>query len=347
MPEDTLQVMTAESGPEHGRQRRSFSLDRVTDHWQAAFDAAQSALHAAAFDLPPAELNQRQHALAVEQATTARLLEDVAREEHVYPLPHLFLGSISPHMLGLPSSVQACVFELDGVLANSDTMHRIAWAETFDEFLHRRTALTGRDVVPFDPHSDYLNYIDGRPRLQGVYGFLASRGIGLATGQPDDPPDRETIHGLANRKNAALQSCLAREGLSAFSGSRRYLGAARRAGLRRAVVSASANTEAMLELTGLAPLIEARVDSETIRHEHLRVRPEPDTLLAACRQLDVEPEQTAVFEHSVAGIEAGRAGAFAFVVGVDSSGQDEAMRKLGADRVVSDLSALLARGLAD
>ena len=344
--EATLEAMIAESGPEPPRPRPSFGLDRVTEHWQAAFDAAQSALRAATHDLPPTELSGRQHALALEEATTAQLLEDFALEQYVEPLPHLFFGSISPPMLGLPSSLRACVFELDDVLANSPSVHRIAWAETFDEFLLRRSALTRREVVLFDPHSDYLNHIDGRTRLEGVREFLASRGISLATGREDDPPTRETVYGLAHRKNVALQSCLTRQGVRAFPGSRRYLAAARRAGLRRAVVSASANTKAMLEVTDLASLVNARVDGETIRREQLRVRPRPDTLLAACRYLGVEPEQTAVFEHNLAGVEAGLAGKFAFVVGIDSTGQAEAMRKLGADRVVPDLTALLGRGLA-
>jgi HAD superfamily hydrolase (TIGR01509 family) len=339
--------MIADPGPGPVRPARSAGLDRVTEHWQAALDAAQSALRAAAHDLPPDELGRRQRALGLEEAATAQALENVAREAHVDPLPHLFFGSVSPYMLGLPPAVQVCIFELDGVLAGSGAAHRIAWAETLNEFLLRRFELTGQEVVLFDPHGDYLSHIDGRPRLEGVLEFLASRGISLATGEPDDPPGVDTVHGLANRKNAALQSRLAREGLSALAGSRRYLAAARRAGLRRAVVSASANTEAILELTGLASLIDARIDGETIINERLRVRPEPDTLLAACRQLGVEPERVAVFENSPVGIEAGRVGAFGFVVGVDGGGQAEAMLQHGADRVVSDLNSLLGRGLAD
>ena len=337
--------MNAEQGPEPPRPWADFGLGRLTDHWQAAFDAAEAALRAAAPDLPHDELGRRRQALIVEEAATLGLLQSFAREHFVSPPPHLFFGPISPPMLGLPSSLHACVFELDGVLANSAAMHRAAWAETFDEFLLRRSSLTRREVVLFDPRGDYERCIDGRPRVEGVREFLGSRGISLPAGHQDDPPESETVHGMANRKNAALQSHLARQGVSAFGGSRRYLAAARRAGLRRAVVSASANTSAMLELSGLASLLDATIDGETIGSEHLSVRPAPDTFLAASRRLGIEPELTAVFVHNLAGIEAGRAGGFAYVIGVERSGQAATMLDLGADRVVTDLTELMGRGL--
>jgi beta-phosphoglucomutase-like phosphatase (HAD superfamily) len=334
-----------DSGPGPARIGSDFGLARLTDHWQAAFDAADAALRAAASDLPHDELGRRRQALVVEETLTLGLLQGFAREHFVSPPPHLFFSPISPPMLGLPSTLRACVFELDGVLANSAAVHRAAWEETLNEFLLRRPSQAGREVVLFGPRDDYEKHIDGRPRVDGVREFLASRGISLDTGREDDPPGKETVYGLANRKNAALQSHLARQGLSAFGGSRRYLAAARHAGLRRAVVSVSVNTNAMLDLSGLAPLLDAAVDGETMRSEGLRVRPAPDAFLAASRRLGIEPERSAVFVHTFAGIEAARAGGFAYVIVVERSGQAEVMLDHGADRVVTDLTGLMGRGL--
>ncbi len=193
-------------GPEPVRPRLDFGIVDLTDHWQTAFDAAETALRAATADLPHDEIGRRRQALVAEEVATLGLLQSFAREHFVSPPPHLFFGPISPPMLGLPSSLHACVFELDGVLANSAAVHRAAWGETFAELLFRRSSLTQLEVVPFDPQGDYDRYIDGRPRLEGVREFLASSGISLPAGHEDDPPDRETVHGLANRKNAALQS---------------------------------------------------------------------------------------------------------------------------------------------
>ena len=224
-------------------------------------------------------------------------------------------------------------------------MHRAAWAETFDGFLLRRSSLTSQDVIPFDPRGDYEKYIDGRPRLEGVREFLGSRGISLAAGDRDDPPGTETVHGLARRKQEALQSHLARQGVSAFGGSRQYLAAARHAGLSRAVVSVSENTNAMLDLSGLALFLDATVDGEMMRAEGLRIRPEPDTFLAAARRLGVAPERAAVFVHDLVGVAAARAGGFGYIVVVERSGQEAILRARGADRVVRDLGELMGRGL--
>jgi len=335
-----------DSGFRPGRLRSDFGLARLTLSWQTAFDAADAALRAAVPDLPPGELGRRRQALVAEETATLGLLRSFARERFVMPPPRLYFGPISPSMLGLPSSLQSCIFELDGVLANSIAAHRRAWAEAFDGFLLRRSSLTTHDVMPFDPYDDYENYIDGRPRLEGVRELLSSRGISLAVGDATDPPDAETVHGLANHKQAALRSILTQQGVAAFGASRQYLAAARHAGLRRAVVSVSENTGTMLDLSGLALFLDATVDGELVRAEGLRICPEPDTFLAAAQRLGAEPARTAVFVHDLVGVSAARAGGFGYIVAVERSGQKVTMLARGADRVVMDLGELMGRGLS-
>ncbi len=334
-----------DSGFRQARLRSDFGLARLTVHWQAAFDAADTALRAAGHDLSQDELGLRRRALVAEEGQTLSLLGRYASEHLITPPPRLYFGPVSPSMLGLPSSLRACVFELDGVLANSASMHRAAWSETFDPFLLHRSSLTTHEVIPFDPRSDYETYIEGRPRLEGVRGFLASRGISLATGDASDPPGAETVHGLANRKKEALWSLLERQGVTAFDGARQYLAAARHAGLRSAVVSVSENTNAMLDLSGLTLVLDAIVDGGTIRSERLQHLPAPDTFLAAVRLLGVEPEETAVFVHDLAGVSAGSSAGLGYLVGVERSGREATMLARGADRVVRDLGALMGPGL--
>lgn len=244
-------------------------------------------------------------------------------------------------MLGLPDGVTACLFDLDGVLTDTRSVHDAAWQEMFDAFLRTRTERTGERFVPFDPDDDYEKYVDGKPRADGVRDFLGSRGIELPEGEPDAAAGEETVNGLGNRKNEALLRRIHDDGVEVFEGSRRYLEAARAAGLRRAVVSSSANTADVLKVTGLAPLVEERVDGVTAREEGLRGKPAPDTLLAGAARLGVDSSQAAVFEDALAGVEAGRAGKFGIVVGVDRFGQADALREHGADIVVADLAELL------
>jgi beta-phosphoglucomutase family hydrolase len=243
-------------------------------------------------------------------------------------------------MLGLPDGVTACLFDLDGVLTNTAAVHNAAWKATFDEFLRDRAAKNGGDFAAFE-HSDYLEYVDGKPRANGVRDFLTSRDIELPEGNADDAPDQATIYGLGNRKNHELLRRIRQDGVEVFDGSRRYLEAARDAGLRRAVVSSSANTEDVLRVTGLAEYIELRVDGVTIGQEGLAGKPAPDTFLTAAERLGVEPSAAAVFEDAIVGVQAGRAGGFGAVVGVDRTGQARALTENGASVVVSDLADLL------
>ncbi|MEH0819179.1 MULTISPECIES: beta-phosphoglucomutase family hydrolase [unclassified Micromonospora] len=244
-------------------------------------------------------------------------------------------------MLGLPAHVSACLFDLDGVLTQTAKVHNAAWKQTFDAFLARRAAATGEPFRPFDPGPDYNRYVDGRPRADGVRTFLASRGVVLPEGSPDDPPDADTVNGVGNRKNVVLLERIHHDGVEVYPGSVAYLRAAVAAGMRRAVVSASANCRDVVASAGLEPLLEARVDGLVARAEGLRGKPHPDTFLAGAKLLGVDPANAAVFEDALAGVAAGRAGGFGYVVGVDRVGQADELRAHGADIVVTDLSDLL------
>jgi beta-phosphoglucomutase family hydrolase len=244
-------------------------------------------------------------------------------------------------VLGLPDDIQACLFDLDGVLTKTAAVHAAAWKQAFDDFLRQRAQATGTKFTPFDIHDDYDDYVDGKPREDGVRDFLASRGISLPEGSPDDPPSAQTVRGLGNRKNELLLKRIHDDGVEVYEGSVRYLEAVQRAGLHRAVVSSSANTAQVLEVTGLAHFFEVRVDGVTVEERHLHGKPAPDTFLDAARQLGVEPARAAVFEDALSGVAAGHAGHFGFVVGVDRVGQAAALAEHGADRVVEDLAELL------
>ena len=235
----------------------------------------------------------------------------------------------------------ACLFDLDGVLTPTATLHDAAWKDTFDGYLRARTERDRTKFVEFDPAADYDQYVDGKPREDGVRDFLSSRGITLPDGAPDDPPEAETVYGIGNRKNLILLGRLRSGALSPYPGSLRFLKAAKEAGLRRAVVSSSANTRQVVETTGLARYLEARVDGVTIRTHHLLGKPAPDTFLFAAELLGVDAKNAAVFEDALAGVEAGRAGGFGCVVGVDRLGHAEALRAHGADVVVQDLADLI------
>lgn len=246
-------------------------------------------------------------------------------------------------MLGLPASIRGCLFDLDGVLTRTARVHAAAWKEMFDEFLRKRAADEGEPFEPFDIAADYDEYVDGKPRSDGTRSFLASRGITLPEGGPDDPPEADTVISLGRRKNDIVLRMIAGGGVDVFDGSVRYVHAVRDAGLRRAVVSSSKNCQAVLEAAGIADLFEARVDGVVAEREHLRGKPEPDGFLAGARALNLEPARAVVFEDALAGVAAGRAGGFGFVVGVDRAGQADALRAHGADVVVTDLADLMER----
>jgi beta-phosphoglucomutase family hydrolase len=245
-------------------------------------------------------------------------------------------------VLGLPAGVTACLFDLDGVLTRTAAVHNAAWKQTFDEFLKSWSERHGQPFVPFDSGADYHDYVDGRPRADGVRTFLASRGITLPEGSPEDGPDAETVNGIGNRKNRLVLQKIREGAVEVFPGSVKYLQAVKAAGLHRAVVSASANSKDVLQAAGIAELIEERVDGITARAEHLPGKPAPDTFLYAAKLLDIAPQNCAVFEDAQAGVAAGKAGGFGIVVGVDRVGQADALRDNGADIVVHDLADLLA-----
>jgi beta-phosphoglucomutase family hydrolase len=241
--------------------------------------------------------------------------------------------------LALPDHVRACLFDLDGVLTDTASVHAAAWKATFDDFLSQHAS--GDAARPFDIATDYREYVDGKPRADGVRSFLASRGITLPEGSSDDPPDADTVHGLGNRKNEMLLHKLRTEGVRVFEGSVRFVRAVREAGLKTAVVSASANTPEVLRAAKIEDLFDTRVDGVVAASRHLAGKPAPDTYLAAAEMLGVEPAAGSVYEDALAGVAAGRAGAFGYVVGVDRVGQADGLRAAGADIVVEDLSELL------
>ena len=244
-------------------------------------------------------------------------------------------------MLGLPDGVTACLFDLDGVLTQTAKVHAAAWKSMFDEFLRGWSERHGQLFVPFDEVEDYDRYVDGKPRYDGVRSFLDSRGITLAQGTAADPPSTETIDGLGNRKNELVLKLIEEQGVEPYEGSVSYVHAVIEAGLKRAVVSSSTNCRDVLRAAGIGDLFDEIVDGVVADREHLNGKPAPDTYLAGARAVGVEPRQAAVFEDALAGVEAGRAGSFGFVVGVDRTGQADALREHGADVVVRDLAELL------
>jgi beta-phosphoglucomutase family hydrolase len=227
-------------------------------------------------------------------------------------------------MLGLPDAIRACLFDLDGVLTQTAKVHFAAWKELFDEVLRERAHATGEPFREFT-RDDYDEHVDGLPRYDGVRNFLRSRGI-----EADDAE----VHRLGDRKNAILERVIARDGVQAYDGSVAYVHAVCEAGLRRAVVSSSTNCREVLEAAGILDLFEEIVDGHVVQDQGLAGKPAPDTFLEGARRLGVPPSAAAVFEDALAGVEAGRAGGFGHVVGVDRAGQRDALLRHGADVVV-------------
>jgi beta-phosphoglucomutase family hydrolase len=244
--------------------------------------------------------------------------------------------------LGLPAGVEACLFDLDGVLTQTAAVHESAWKEMFDAFLEQRAHERGEPFEPFTP-ADYDRSVDGLPREDGTRGFLRSRGIDLPDGSDDDPPGTATVAGLANRKNEILLRKIRTDGVEVYGSSVDYVRAVRDAGLRTAVVSSSANTADVLRVTGIEDLFDARIDGVVARERHLPGKPAPDTFLAGAAALDVPARNAVVFEDALSGVAAGHAGGFALVVGVDRDDHADDLRAHGADVVVADLADLMHR----
>jgi beta-phosphoglucomutase-like phosphatase (HAD superfamily) len=302
-------------------------LDTVTEHWQLALDATDHALTAEGRALPADELGHRRKALVEERRYVAEDLASLARLSGVRPVPWLSPVPMSNDLLGLPTAVTTCLFDLDGVLTDSGILHASAWAQVLDDFLLQLSDEVGWQFIPLDRHREYREYLDGRPRLEGLESFLESRGIRVS---------EETARELTARKDDVLQRELHTRGSTALPGARRYLEAAGHAGLGRGVLSASANTAALLDFAGLSTLVEARVDAGVMRRESLSSLPAPDVVLACCRHLESDPDVAVIFTHSATGVAAGHAAGTA-VIGVGKG--------TGAEREVSSLVELLDRRL--
>jgi beta-phosphoglucomutase family hydrolase len=247
-------------------------------------------------------------------------------------------------VIGLPPSVSALLFDLDGVLTETAKLHAQAWAQAFDELLEKRAEEQGAEFVPFDPVDDYDEYVDGKPRYDGVRSFIASRGIELAEGEEADPPGLDSVQAVGNLKNEIVLELIETRGVAAYEGSKRYLEAVREAGLARAVVSSSTNCRAVLKSAGIADFFETIVDGVLAEREGLAGKPAPDTFLEGAKMLGVAPARAAVFEDALAGVKAGHDGHFGYVVGVDRAGRAKELRDHGADVVVEDLAELLENG---
>jgi beta-phosphoglucomutase-like phosphatase (HAD superfamily) len=325
----------------------STTLETLPTRWRSSFDAATAALSAAGrcgeiSGLSPTELAHWAHDLADQRDAVARVLDAIAREEHVRFRRSLSAPRATNRALGLPVGVQACVFDLDGVLTGSAPVHAAAWRDTLDRLVRERAERSGHRFESryFDLAQDYYGLIHGKPRLAGVRAFLDSRAIHLPEGTPDDTPGAHTVHGLANRKQTIFRRHLDREPMAVLGGAACYLETAREVGLTRAVISASANTPAILERAGLAGLIDVCVDGRVVEREGLEWKPAPDALLFTCRRLRVDPVEVAVFETLPDGVAAAHTAGAGFVVGIDRHGT-ATLRDAGADVVVPDLGDLL------
>jgi beta-phosphoglucomutase-like phosphatase (HAD superfamily) len=327
---------------------RAIDVEELVWQWRVALEAASNANTAAAAAIGGSFPTRHVAQLAAERKLIVRDLAAVAAVHRLaVDVRHLAVTAPSiQRLLGLPSDVTACVFNLDGVLLPSAALHAAAWRETFDEFVLARTERTHGEFAPFGLHDDYYGHIHGKPRLEGVRALLASRGIRLPEGSSADLAGAETVHGLANRKKEALLRRLALDHLPAFDGARHYLELAREAGLRRVAVSASANARHMLVRADLASLVEECVDGTTMMTEHLSAKPAPDTLVAACLAVATDPGHAVAFETTSEGVAAARHAGFELIVGIDTGETGAELRLGGAHRVVSGLGQLLEQQVA-
>jgi HAD superfamily hydrolase (TIGR01509 family) len=292
-------------------------VDTLAGEWCDALDAGQASIAAAGLYLGAAELGGHARRLEEDRAAAVTLLHGLAHEQRRKGMLVGWLATPrhTRAMLGLPEGIDACVFDLEGVLTTSDRLQAEAWADTLDPLLLAR-AHPAEHFVPFDPWGEYEEHLAARPRLTGIRSFLAGRGLSLPEGTPDDPPGIGSVAALAARKNEAVRKRLTHEGVAAFEAAHAYLEAARTLGIRRAVVSASMNAAAMLDHAGLTSLVEVFVDGVVMEAGGLEGKPAPDTVMEACRRLGIPPARTASFETTAVGVEAARAAGVAFVVGV-------------------------------
>jgi len=238
------------------------------------------------------------------------------------------------------------LFDMDGVLTQTALVHAAAWKEAFDEFLKEESARTGKTYAPFDPEGDYEKYVDGEPRADGVRNFLGARGITLPEGSDGDPPDARTVNGVGNRKNELVLKVIKDQGVALFDGAEDLVNELHQGGKKVAVVSASENTVAALTAAGIVDMFDAIVDGLVVKSLHLAGKPAPDSYLEGAKKLGVTPAHAVVLEDALSGVEAGRAGHFGLVIGVDhhdESGQHEyadQLRAHGANVVVTSLSQL-------
>jgi beta-phosphoglucomutase family hydrolase len=235
----------------------------------------------------------------------------------------------------------AVLFDLDGVITNTATLHAICWKKMFDEYLRKRAEQKEEAFRAFDLATDYRLYVDGEPRFDGVRDFLRSRGIQLPEGSPNDPADVETVHGLGNRKNDLVNRAIAEVGVEPYAGTVQFIHQVRRDGFKIAVVTSSQNCDAVLRAAKLDDLFEVRVDGNVIQAQRLAGKPAPDTFLIAAKLLGVEPIRTVVIEDAISGVEAGSKGKFGLVIGVARKGNTEELKRHGAHLVVEDLGDLV------
>ncbi|HUH08473.1 MAG TPA: HAD-IA family hydrolase [Egibacteraceae bacterium] len=231
------------------------------------------------------------------------------------------------------------IFDLDGVITDTASVHAAAWKRLFDEFLEARARTTSEKIKPYE-HADYLRHIDGKPRYDGVRDFLSSRGIHLDDGDPSDLPDLQTVCGLGNRKNQHFLAHIAEHGVRAYPSSVELVRALRRAGIGTGIISSSRNATAVLDAAGAREEFDVKIDGADAAALGLPGKPDPAVFLAAAERLGVAPSRAAVVEDAISGVEAGHRGRFALVIGVDRAGQAYQLRAAGADVVVDDLGRL-------
>jgi alpha,alpha-trehalase len=236
--------------------------------------------------------------------------------------------------------LDAVLFDMDGVVTRTATVHAVAWKQAFDAFLKSRLAAPDASFEPFDADADYRLYVDGKPRLNGVIDFLASRGITLPLGNPSDPPEDETVWGLANHKERLFELLLTSRGVDVFHTTVDFIASLRQAGLKTGIFSASKHAHEVLSAANVLSLVDAKVDGVDAERLALQGKPHPATLLELARRLGVEPRRCAVVEDAIAGVQAGRGGGFALVIGVNRSDEQGVLLRNGADMEVKDLGEL-------